>query len=742
MPSSPANPSLTDRLDAALPAWQRAGHRLPVTVSGSPGWALAQGHALAESSAGDDTLWIGPDAPAGVDSLSFRRAAEALGGESERVIVNAMSGFDPDALGAAAGRVRAGGCLVLITPPLADWPGRDDVEMARLVPYPFRSTDAGTAYRERLTRLLGEAPICWRIVEDRPLSLPPTPAADRDLRPAATPPCRTPDQAEAVDRILAVARGRPRRPLVLRSHRGRGKTSALGLAAARVLEEGLGDVLVTAPRRETVNPLFERLQEATGAPTDDDGAMRVGDHRLRFLPPDVLLDQARGQLPQARLLLIDEAAALPASVLEALFATFGRCVFATTEHGYEGSGRGFTLRFLPRLESLAVSVHHHRMTTPLRWSPGDPLEPLVDRLLLLDAEPAKTVAAGASQAHDPPTRLDPRELAADERRLGQWFGLLVAAHYRTTPRDLCQLLDGPASQLWSIETGKAIDRTVIATAATQDEGGLPGELAEAVFHGERRPRGHLIPQTLAAHAGWPDWPRLTGRRIQRIAVHPAARRQGAGSELVAAIGATARDEGRDFIGASFGVDDDLVAFWAATGMQVLHLGQHRDHASGREAVVMAMGLTAEGKSAVERAAAEFVARLPAQAAGPLRHVDPERLAALLAAGRPRPLPALDTDSWRQLVACARHRHHLDAALDPLRAWLPPALTQPAAMRVVDRDRRALLIGRILQLRDERMLADRFDLSGQRAVEAACRQALGDLLDALDHVVSDAIGNGH
>lgn len=715
-------------LDAALPAWQRAGHRLAVLISGTPDWVMTQAQWLVD----DDSFWIGPDAPTDTTSLGFRRAGEALGGESGRVFVNAVTGFDPDALGAAAGRVRGGGCLVLLTPPLGHWPSLTDADMARLVPYPFQAGDAGPAYRERLVRILGIAPSLWHLAEGQPVAPPPSPDPVQTRAADATPsfPSRTADQSQAIEAILAVARGRPRRPLVLRSHRGRGKTSALGLAAAQVLEQGLGDVLVTAPRREAVAPLFDRLRERADTAADHDGAIRLGSHRLRFLPPDVLLEQR----PEARLLLVDEAAALPAAVLEALFDAFPRCVFATTEHGYEGSGRGFTLRFLPRLEASAVSVRHRWLTTPIRWSPDDPLESLVDRLLLLDADPAETLPVDARQRPRPAARLEPSALAADERRLREWFGLLVAAHYRTTPRDLRQLLDGPASQLWAIESGVATDRTVIATAATQDEGALPTELAEAVFNGERRLRGHLLPQTLAAHAGMAGWPRLRGRRIQRIAVHPAARWQGIGKRLVNAIATTARREGQAFLGVSFGMEDELLAFWAACGMQVLHLGQHRDHASGSEAVVMAMGLTAEGRAAVERSARRFVRQLPTRAAGPLRHIEPDRIAALLAAAVSQPLATLDPDERDQLIACARHRHHLDAALDPLRRWLPPALTQPAAVEAVSLDRRALLIGRMLQLQDEARLAKRFGLDGRRAVENDCRQALAELLDAL--------GDGH
>ncbi len=723
MPAYPTDPTLRDTLDANLPAWKRAGHRLTVLISGSPDWAIAQ----AESLIDDDSLWIGPSAPAGIPSLGFRRAGEALGGECGRVVVNALSGFDPNALGAAAGRVRGGGCLLLLTPTLADWPWQTDTDMARLVPHPYQASDAGPAYRERLVRCLGEATQLWRIAQDQPFAPPPQPDEVRTTDTNTPPPGRTDDQGRAIDRIFAVARGRTRRPLVLRSHRGRGKTSALGLAAAQVLENGLGNVLVTAPRREAVAPLFDRLRETTDATIDNDGTVRLGDHQLRFLPPDVLIEQHPEQYPGVRLLLIDEAAALPSAMLEALFLTYPRCVFATTEHGYEGSGRGFTLRFLPRLEAMAVSVHHFWLTAPVRWASGDPLERLVDRLLLLDADPAETQSYRSLERTHPPQRIAPRELGADEHHLGEWFGLLVSAHYRTTPQDLRQLLDGPASQLWTTQT----DDGVIAAAATQDEGNLPPDLAEAIFHGERRLRGHLLPQTLAAHAGLPDWPGRRGQRIQRIAVHPLARRQGAGRQMVSAIATTARSEGKDFLGVSFGMEDELIAFWAACGMQVLHLGQDRDHASGSEAVVMAEGLTPEGTAAVERAAESFVRQLAARAAGPLRHVDPKRIAALLGATKPQPLPPLDPIERRQLMACARHRHHIDAALHPLRRWLSPALTQAVAIQAVPLARRALLIGRMLQLQDETRLAHRFGLTGRRAVEATCRQALAELLEAID-----------
>ncbi|HER35549.1 MAG: tRNA(Met) cytidine acetyltransferase [Halothiobacillaceae bacterium] len=711
---TPREGDLRATLEVALSAWRRAGHRLPILITGSPAWARATASALVNQ----DTLWVGPDAPASVRSLSLRRARESLGGECERVVVNALSGFDPDALGAVAGLPRAGGCLILLVPPLADWPERDDPELARITPYPFTPADAGSAYLRRLTRLLDQSHPLWTIREGEPRPRVPPPA-----EPVASPehvaaPCRTADQAEAVEGILHVARGRPRRPLVLRSHRGRGKSSALGIAAARVLAEGLGDVLVTAPRREAVEPLFARAAEISGAEIDSDGALRVGAHRLRFVPPDVLIEQC----PPGRLLLIDEAAALTAGLLDDLFARYPRCVFATTEHGYEGSGRGFGLRFLPRLESRAISVHHRQMTTPIRWAPHDPLETLIDRLLLLDADPADLPTVREAM---PPRRLDRDALADDEPRLAELFGLLVGAHYRTTPRDLRQMLDAPGTDLWAIE----VAGRVLATAVVQDEGNLSPSLAEAVFAGERRLHGHLLPQTMAAHAGQPDWPTLAGRRIQRIAVHPDARRRGLGKRLVAAIAEQARADGMDFLGVSFGAADELVDFWQACNLVGLHLGQHRDPASGEQAMVMVTGISPAGTQAVGRDARWLVATLADRAAGPLRHTDPCRITRLLASTTASALPTLDESECRQIEACAQRRHHLDAALGPLRRWLPVALTQPTVIETVTPANRALLVGRFLQLAEDSRLATHFDLAGRSAAETACRDALGQVLAA-------------
>ena len=152
-----------------------------------------------------------------------------------------------------------------------------------------------------------------------------------------------------------------------------------------------------------------------------------------------------------------------------------------------------------------------RLEMPIRWAAHDPVERFVFRALLLDAAPADDAVVVAAQACVV-ERLDRDRLAADEATLAQLFGLLVLAHYRTSPLDLRHLLDGPNVTVWAVRCGA----TVVATALTVREGGFDPALARAIYEGRRRPRGHLIAQSLAVHSGFEAAPRLARVRMNRV----------------------------------------------------------------------------------------------------------------------------------------------------------------------------------------------------------------------------------
>ncbi len=699
----------------------RARRRLVVLLAGPRPWGLATLAALPRPAGGRD-LWfsdrrppgVAPDAPAG-------HCAGVLGREYDRLIYDAHAGFDPDAFGAACGTLVAGGMLCLLVPPLAAWPGFPDPQRVRIQVWPEGPEAVGGRFLGRLARILARAPDLVRIT---PAGIHwPTPpaamdgAADSEAPPEAPTPldplCRTPDQAAAVAALVHLARGHRHRPLVLTSDRGRGKSAAFGIAAARLLAEGVSPILVTAPAFTAVETLFERAREALPQAERLGHELHLGAHRLRFLAPDELL----AERPAARLLLVDEAAAIPTGLLTAMLTHWSRIAFATTVHGYEGTGRGFAIRFQAVLDRRTPHWRALRLETPIRWARGDPLEALVFRLLLLDAGVADAVPPGPCAI----TRLDRDRLARDDATLGPLFGLLVQAHYRTRPLDLRHLLDGPNLEVWVARRQGAIAGVLLAAR----EGGFDPATCRAVWEGRRRPHGHMLPETLVAHLGLVAAGRARGWRVVRLAVHPDARRQGIGSALIAALARHARDAGGDYLGTGFGLDAGLVPFWRTNGFHPLRLGVQRGSSTGAHALVMLRPLGLAGERLLGAAQARYLRHLRWQLAGPLRDLDGAGLGALVPAREAvSPTPADRED----LEALARHRRLPEAAAGAVATLAWQALLDPTRWARLEDEERVVLVGWALQHLGWGELAARTGLAGRREVVAVLRRAVGRLLD--------------
>ncbi|MDX1560462.1 MAG: GNAT family N-acetyltransferase, partial [Marinobacter sp.] len=222
------------------------------------------------------------------------------------------------------------------------------------------------------------------------------------------------------------------------------------------------------------------------------------------------------------------------------------------------------------------------------------------------------------------------------------FGLLVDAHYRTSPADLRQWLDDPAARSWRARIG---DRTV-GVLWCAHEGGLSQELAEQVSLGTRRIRGHLLPQSLASHSGYPEAAVLGGLRVVRIAVSDDARRLGIGHSLVEAARAYTVEQGVDYLGTSFGGSADLLAFWLSCGLHVVRIGLQREASSGEYPLQMISGVSQPGLELEgrirNRLAGHWLTLVPDNWHG----LDPEMLAGI-AADLPSG-PALDADDLRDL----------------------------------------------------------------------------------------------
>lgn len=559
-----------------------AGQRRLVLVEGARHEALAWLAGQLPQLAYNTGLWVGPEADAPADSLTALAPTQALrwlGRESDLLVWDGWAGNPPDSLAALSGTLAAGGLWFWLVPPLERWPGFDDPDYHRT----GLAAASTHPFARRLARLLAEDDQVIRVCpEEGGVSLPRVPCPEPFFAVGTSA-----EQRQLVEDVVRVGMGRRRRPLVVTADRGRGKSTALGMAAIQLLRQGRHHIAVTAPAAPAVATLFRHARLAAGdeldtAASSETQLVLVGGGSLRFYPRDELL----AQRPPAELVLVDEAAAIPASQLQTILLGWPRCVFASTIHGYEGSGRGFAIRFRAVLERETPHWRQRHLRQPIRWAGDDPLEALTARLFLLNA------SAPAVDNPQAPIRVEPwQPSSASEAELNAAFGLLVDAHYRTAPADLRQWLDDPQALSWRLWCGDQLAGVLWAT----EEGGLSTSLAAEVMAGRRRLRGHLLPQSLANHSGFAEAATMKMLRVVRVAVTDGCRRRGLGQQLVAAALAHARSNGFDAVGTSYGASPGLLAFWHRSGLPLVRLGLHREASSGEFTVQMLAGLSADGQ---------------------------------------------------------------------------------------------------------------------------------------------------
>ncbi|MEF8851109.1 MAG: tRNA(Met) cytidine acetyltransferase TmcA [Haloarculaceae archaeon] len=612
------------------------------------------------------------------------RVARLLGTTHEALVLDCHEECRPNAIGRATGAVDGGGLLLFLVPPLDTWPDRRDGFDEGLAVPPFERADVTGHFRSRLVSLLRVHPGVAIVDADTgevrrdgltdPASrLPresPAPPADSTFPRAVYERCRTPDQVEAVSTLERL--GEPGHALVVEADRGRGKSSAAGLAAGALALAGR-DVLVTAPAYRNAAEVFARAREVladagrfagdTGSPdprrldATGDGADPGGS--VRFDPPDAAAETV-GSPAGPDALVVDEAAALPVRTLERLLEA-PSVAFATTVHGYEGAGRGFSVRFRERLADSDHEVTDVALADPIRYGRDDPVETWAFRALLLDASPAvEPLVDDAAPGEATYRRLTPADLLANEHRLREAFGLLVLAHYRTEPDDLARLLDAPNV------SARALTREghVVSVALLAREGGLPADLRARMYEGGRV-RGNMVPDVLTSQLRDEDAGVPVGQRVLRVATHPAARSRGFGSRLLDEVAAEFRDD-VDWLGTGFGATPGLVRFWRANGYHAVHLSTSRNDASGEYSAVMLRPTSEAGRGLATRHARWFCRRLPSVLSDPLSDADPDVVRETLASVDATPPLDLADAEWRHLAGLPHGASVFDTAPRPLR----------------------------------------------------------------------------
>ena len=619
------------------------------------------------------------------NAVPFAKSETLLGKETSVVIVDLFQGLNADVFCIAAGLVRAGGLLVLLSPESEHWQLISD-EYAiwqnhlvspkmRFIDYVFEKINADT-----------NTCIQLRQGHDLPAILPMPQALMTTLVDD-----KTRNQAQVLKDIDTWLLNPRQRIALITAHRGRGKSTCLGFIVRQLVEENDLSVCVTAYSRQSAAMLLARFETA------------------RFVSPDQLIEQRQS----ADVLVIDEAAMLPYAMLEQLCKQFERVVMATTTGGYEGTGQGFMLRFIARLpENELCSLQLHE---PVRWGNNDCLENWLNETFILSSSAKPALTQLSSCAY----RVFDRK--QDKQRLIEIYRLMVSAHYRTRPSDLRALMENPDL----IPIVAEYQGQLPGVALLNKEGGFDEALTQQVFLGQRRPKGHLLAQMLTAQAGIADFASYKGLRIQRIAVAEAQRRQGIGRGLIELIETVAIENEYDYVGASFAFDSESAGFWQSCGFRLAHLGYGQGKSSGNHSVAVVKVLNSALEVKVAQLEEKLRNSLPLWLCHFLQNMTVDNVVSLLRfSGFTSELCNIEKD---EIKAFTKGHKGFELCFVSLQRAVMQAIAQSSATQTIH----PRLVEKIVQNRDWNNLSTNPDCRGRKSIQHELRRLVEELLVLAD-----------
>lgn len=587
---------------------------------------------------------------AGNKSLEFtysvyEKGEKFLGTTVKFLIMDLTHDLKPNDLGRLIGIVEGGGLIVLLTPPWREWDKFKTIFKENLTvpqsPEPrhiFISWikkhllghdgigiyDADSCKVIKRPELRGEYPKYakeFAIPEER---IFPREVYERAL---------TQDQVNVLKLMEELYEKPPsgkRKVLVLTADRGRGKSCAIGIGAVGLIHL-LGKVkpkprvIVTAPEPSNVQSLMALASQALDAlgykyeVIKKEGyivELRGSNFSIEYWEP-LLVPKLKGDVA-----IVDEAAGIHVPLLYKIWKSYRRVVFSSTIHGYEGAGRGFSVRFLKRIRSDEDTIlYEYEMTEPIRYNYNDPIEKWQFDALLLDAEPAELTEEDIRSIEKGDlvyVKYDPAELFENEEELRELFGIYVLAHYRNEPDDLGMIADAPHHIVRAVKTSTG--KTVCAIQIAQ-EGPLSREIAQELLKGSKIP-GNIIPDRFLKHLRLLDFAGTIGWRIVRIATHPSVQGKGIGTWALSKVFEEAVEMGLDWLGSGFGASEELVRFWIKNGFSVIHISPDRNPVSGEYTVLVIMPISEIASRLVGIARREFKEKLMNSIAINYREMEP------------------------------------------------------------------------------------------------------------------------
>ena len=498
----------------------------------------------------------------GESGIAFSKATNLLGQEFEHILFDGRNGIHLEALAIAAGTLKMGSTLCLV---LSDW--------ENLSQQPDQDSLRWNGNQSAITtpNFIDHFKQCIEryhfpvLREESEVEFPSVFYSNEHHKNA------TLAQQQIIENILQAEQD----IYFLTAKRGRGKSALLGMLANQIQ----APVYLTAPNKSAVHSVIE-----------------FSEREIEFIAPDELAIRLQNEpeFSQSAWLLVDEAAMIPLLLLQEYSQYFQHIVFSTTIHSYEGTGRGFELKFKRKIHR---TFQHFELKQPLRWQENDPLEHFIDDLLLLNAEDA---------FQQFPFQLNLsyqiREMQKTHH-IAEFYGLMTLAHYRTSPLDLRRLLDGENQRFYFAE----YQQNLLGAIWALEEGNMTDdELIIQIQQGKRRPKGNLVPQALCFHENLSHACKLRSLRVSRIAVQPNWQKQGVGQNLMKFM----ENSEVDFLSVSFGYTDELAKFWQKCGFVLVHLGEHQEASSGCYSAIALKGLSKEGLALVETAYNQFQRNIP------------------------------------------------------------------------------------------------------------------------------------
>lgn len=406
---------------------------------------------------------------------------------------------------------------------------------------------------------------------------------------------------------------------VVTADRGRGKSCALGIALIGLAYhysklKNKVRVIVTAPEPSNVVSLFNLAIQAVNAIGIQPKIIKKDGFVIELKTEKFSIEYWKPlDIPRIKgdIVAVDEASSIHVPQLHRIMDSHNKVIFTATIHGYEGAGRGFSIRFLGELRNREdVSLKEFHMETPIRYNEGDPIESWLYRALLLNAEPAELddkdlelIKSGNLEYLE----VSPEELFSEEKEsdLRELFGIYVLAHYRNQPDDLGLLADAPHHL---IRVARVSSRKIVGALQVAIEGNLEDNMIYSLLRGNKVP-GNIIPDRLLKHIRVWEAGRLIGYRVVRIATHPKVQSMGIGSFVLKQLINEAKTKNLDWVGSGFGVNSKLLKFWLKNGFLPVHMSPDRNPISGEYTLIVIYPISKIAKRIAELGATVFLEKL-------------------------------------------------------------------------------------------------------------------------------------